>query len=123
MAGLDKSIVYYSACTEQPEFEARIRADLLRKTSERGIPIISVTRKPVDLGTNICIGEQTVCYMNEWRQLLIGLKAATTMFCQTAEADCLYPDSYFDFVPPVEDRIFYYDNIYIIWKYHNGFWR
>jgi hypothetical protein len=123
MAGLDKTIISYSACTEAPEFEARIRDDLRRKADALGIPIISVTRKPVDLGTNICVGEQPVCYMNEWRQLLIGLKAAKTRFCQTAEADCLYPESYFEFVPPVANMIYFYDNIYIVWKYHNGFWQ
>jgi hypothetical protein len=116
----DKTLIYYTANTESPTFEQRIRDDLARKAEQRGIPIISVSRKPIDLGTNICVGEQPVCYMNEWRQLLIGLKAAKTKFCQTAEADCLYPESYFDFVPPVDDLIYYYDNIIIVWKHHRG---
>src|SRR3972149_7194754 len=115
------SIIYYSACTESPVFEARIRDDLVKKAGD--IPIVSVTRKPVDMGTNICVGEQPVCYLNEWRQLLIGLKAAKTTFCITAEADCLYPPDYFAFTPPVEDKIYYYDNLWIVWKYKNGFWR
>jgi len=117
----DKTIIYYSANTESQEFEQRIRDDLVKKAGD--IHIISVTRKPIDLGTNICVGEQPVCYTNEWRQLLIGLKAAKTKFCITAEADCLYPPDYFNFTPPVEDKMFNYENIWIVWKHHNGFWR
>lgn len=114
------TIIYYSACTENPEFEQLIMDDLKKKAGN--IEIISVTRKPIDLGTNICIGEQPVCYTNEWRQLLIGLKAAKTKFCITAESDCLYPQSYFDFTPPRDDIVYYYDNLWMVWKRHNGFW-
>lgn len=117
----DRTIIYYSACTEDPVFEQKIRDDLVKKAGD--IPIISVTRKPVNLGRNICIGEQPVCYTNEWRQLLIGLKAAKTKFCITAESDCLYPEEYFRFTPPRDDRIYYYDNIYLVWKNHNGYWQ
>jgi len=117
----DRTIIYYSACTELESFEQRIRDDLVKKAGD--IPIISVTRKPIDLGTNICIGEKEVCYTNEWRQLLIGLKAADTKFCMTAEADCVYPPSYFNFTPPVEDMMHYYNNLWIVWKRHNGFYQ
>jgi len=118
----EKTIIYYTANTEQSAFEERIRADLARKAEQLGIPIVSVSRNPIDLGTNICVGETPVCYMNEWRQLLIGLRAATTRFCQTAEADCLYPESYFEFVPERDDLVHFYEPIYIVWKYHGGAW-
>jgi len=121
MASDDKTIIYYTANTEDPVFEQRIRDDLKKKAGD--IPIISVSRKPIDLGTNICVGEQTVCYTNEWKQLLVGLKAAKTKFCFTAEADCLYPANYFSFTPPVDNMMHYYDNLWIVWKYHNAFWR
>ena len=117
----NKTIIYYTANTEDPVFEQRIIDDLKKKAGD--IPIISVSRKPIDLGTNICIGEKPVCYTNEWRQLLIGLKAAKTKFCLTAESDCLYPPEYFSFTPPEDDKVYYYDNIYIVWKYKNGFWQ
>jgi hypothetical protein len=117
----DKTIIYYSANMEDPVFEQRIKDDLVRKAGD--IPIISVTRKSINLGLNICVGEQPVSYTNEWRQLLIGLKAAKTKFCMTAEADCLYPPDYFDFTPPLANMIYYYDNIYIVWKHKGGFYR
>jgi hypothetical protein len=121
MALTDRTIIYYSANTEEEGFAQRIREDLLKKAN--GIPIISVTRKPIDFGTNICVGEQPVSYTNEWRQLLIGLKAASTRFCITAESDCLYPEEYFTFTPDRDDLIHYYDNIYLVWRRHNGFWK
>ncbi len=116
----DRTVVYYSANQEDPVFEQKIIDDLKKKAGN--IPIISVTRKPIDLGTNICIGEQPISYTNEWRQLLIGLKAAKTKYCMTAESDCLYPEDYFTFTPPRDDTMYYYDNIYLVWKNHNGFW-
>lgn len=117
----DRSIIYYSANTEELEFEQRIIEDLKKKAKD--IPIISVTRKPIDLGINICVGEQPVCYTNEWRQLLIGLKAAKTKYCMTAESDCLYSEDYLTFTPPRDDTMYYYDNLYLVWKRHNGFWK
>lgn len=117
----DRTIIYYSSSNEDPEFEQKIIDDLKKKAGN--IPIISVTRKPLDLGTNICIGEQPISYTNEWRQLLIGLKAAKTKYCMTAESDCLYPEDYFTFTPPRDDTMYYYDNLYLVWKKHNGFWK
>lgn len=118
---MDRTIVYYSACTEDPVFEQRIRDDLVRKAGD--IPIISVTRKPVDLGTNICVGDVPVSYTSEWKQVLIALKAAKTKFCIAAEADCLYPPEYFTFTPPEENMMYNYPNIWIVWKHKGGFWQ
>ena len=47
----EKTILYYSASTESFEFEQKIIEDLKKKAGD--IPIISITRKPLDLGTNI----------------------------------------------------------------------
>jgi hypothetical protein len=117
----DKTIIYYSANTEDPVFEQRIIDDLKKKAGD--IPIISVTRKPIDLGTNICVGEVPVSYTSEWKQLLIGLKAAKTKFVIAAEADCLYPPEYFAFTPTEEKMMYNYNNIYIVWKFKDGFYK
>ena len=93
------TIIYYSANTEL--FEDKIIAHLKKQAGD--IPIISVSRKPLDLGKNICIGEQPICYSNLWKQILLGLKEAKTEFCLSAESDCLYPPEYFTFIPPVNN--------------------
>jgi len=117
----DRTIVYYTANTECLKFEQRIIEDLKKKAGD--IPIISVSRKPIDLGTNICVGEQPVSYTSEWKQLLIGLKAAKTKYVLAAEADCLYPSEYFTFMPKEENMMYNYNNIWMVWKRHRGFYK
>lgn len=117
----NKTIIYYTANTEDEVFEQRVRDDLVKKAGD--IPIISVSRKPINLGKNICVGEVPVSYTSEWKQLLLGLKAATTKFCLAAEADCLYPPEYFAFDPPQERMMYNYNNIWMIWKYKGGIYR
>lgn len=105
-----KTILYYSSNREDPAFEAKIIENL--KAQAGDLPIISVTQKPLDLGTNICIGDKGLSYVNLFRQILIGAKAATTEYVQYAESDFLYPKEYFDF-QPTED-VYLYDNVWIV---------
>lgn len=106
---------------EKPEFEQKIIDNLLKQSD--GIPIISVTRKPLNLGKNICIGEQPVCYSNSWKQLLIGLKESSTKFCLAAESDVLYPPEYFQFIPSIENQVYRYTNVWVCFEGKAGFWR
>jgi len=115
------TVIYYTANQEKPEFEAKIIANLKKQAGD--IPIISVSRKPIDLGTNICVGEQPVCYSNSFRQLLIGIKEAKTRFCIAAESDCLYPPEYFQFIPPTNDNVYRYTNLYVYFDGRNRFWK
>ena len=117
----DRTIIYYTANAEDQVFEKRIRDDIKEKAGD--IPIISVSRKPIDFGTNICVGERPISYTSEWKQVLIALKAAKTKFCIAAEADCVYPPEYFTFTPPEDNKVYNYNNIWIVWKRHNGFYK
>jgi len=117
---MNTTIIYYTANVEDEAFEKRIRDNISEKSN---LPIVSVSRKPIDFGLNICIGEQPVCYSNLWKQQLIALKAAKTEFCITAEADCLYPENYFDFVPPRKDLVYRYSNVWVHWKRKPKFWK
>ena len=117
---MNKTIIYYTANQEKPEFEAKIIKNLKKQAGD--IPIISVSRKPMNLGKNICVGEKPICYSNSFRQLLIGLKEAKTKFCLAAESDCLYPPEYFQFTPP-NDQVYRYTNIYVHFDGYNGLWK
>jgi hypothetical protein len=121
MATNDKTIIYYTANTEDPVFESCIRDRLVKQAGN--IPIISVSRKPIDLGANICVGEKPVSYTSEWKQLLLGLKTASTKYCIAAEADCIYPPEYFNFTPPEDDMMYNYNNIWIYWTHKGNFWK
>lgn len=119
--GLIKTVIYYTANMEDPKFEGKIIENL--KQQAGAMPIISVSRKPIDLGHNICVGEQPVCYSNSFRQLLIGLEEAKTDFCIAAESDVLYPPDYFRFIPPRKDMVYRYDNLFVHFDGRNRFWR
>lgn len=118
---MNKSIIYYSSNNEDPVFERKIMDNIQKQAGD--IPIISVTRKPTDFGWNICIGEQPICYSNSFKQLLIGLKEASTEFCLAAESDVLYPPEYFTFTPPENNRVYRYTNVWVHFAGRNKFWR
>jgi hypothetical protein len=106
---MKNSIIYYTSNAEN--FEDKIRSEF-----KANIPIISVSQKPIDFGENICVGDVGQTYLNAFRQLLIGAKKATSDFVFTVEADCLYPEGYFDFEPTDVNKIYSYDNAWILYK-------
>ena len=118
---IDATIIYYTNNVQDPEFEKIVQKKLIE--SSKGMPIISVSHKPIDLGTNICVGEQHSCDANLYRQILIGAEAAKTPFIINAEADTLYPPEYFEFEPPRLDLIYRYTNVYIYSPHHRRFYK
>ena len=116
----DISIIYYTANTENEAFERKIKDNILEQTN---LPIISVSRKPIEFGKNICVGEGEVSYLNSWKQLLIGLKEAKTKFCIAAESDVLYPPEYFTFTPPTDNNVYRYTNVWVCFLGKKGFWK
>jgi hypothetical protein len=51
------------------------------------------------------------------------LKEAKTKFCIAAEADCLYPPEYFQFIPPTEDNAYRYTNVLVYFKTRRKAWK
>lgn len=109
---MSTTILYYSSNRETPDFEKRIIDSLLEVSGE--LPIVSVTQKPIKLGNNICIGDVGASGFNLFRQIFIGLKAITTKFVMSAEADSLYPKGYFDFIPERDDVCYRANKIYVM---------
>lgn len=91
------TIIYYTANREDKRFEQVIREQIIRASG--GLPIISVSQKPINFGTNICVGDVGVSNQNAHRQFQIGCEAAKTEFVHAAESDALYPPEYFQFIP------------------------
>jgi hypothetical protein len=106
------TIIYYTSNKEDPQFETRVQKNLLDVS--RGLPIVSVSQKPINLGRNICVGDVGVSGFNMFRQVEIACKAATTPFVISAEADCLYPPDYFEFLPPQKDRAYRNTNLFVM---------
>jgi len=94
---VDATVIYYTSNRENPPFEDKICQALLK--SKGDLPLISVSQKPMSLGTNICVGDVGAEQQHAYRQLLIGAEAATTRFVCTAESDFLYAPECFEFCP------------------------
>ena len=108
----DTTIIYYTSNRELPEFEERIRNNILKVCG--GLPIVSVSQKPIDFGKNIVVGDVGASGFNMFRQVLIGCKTAKTRFVISAEADCLYPPDYFTFVPKNDNICYRNFNTYLL---------
>ena len=93
----DLTILYYTA-NEEPEYflknTQRVLLDAIGDT-----PIVSVSFKPMDFGTNICVGEGGRSNYKLYKQVLIAAQAAKTEFVATAEDDMLYHPSHFTYRP------------------------
>jgi len=117
----DTTIIYYSSNKEYPQFEQRIRDNVLKVCGD--LPIVSVTQKPIDFGKNIVVGDVGASGFNMFRQVLIACKEAKTKFVISAEADCLYPPDYFTFVPEREDICYRSDNVYVMGQHRKYFFK
>jgi hypothetical protein len=123
----DTSVIYYTSNREDEKFESKIREKLLSVIGD--MPLISVSQKPLEgFGKNICVGDAPYCDASALRQLLIGLKEATTTFAIATESDVLYPPEYFSFIPPTTDNVYRYTNVWILYKrierrYKGKFWK
>jgi hypothetical protein len=111
----DLTIVYYTSNSERPAFEENVRKVLV-KMSGGNVPIVSVSQKPIEFGTNICVGDVGRSGHNIFRQMLIGCKAATTKYVCTAESDVLYPPEYFQFRPAKDDVAYFASPLYVCWS-------
>jgi len=112
------TIVFYSSNREKPDLQDKIAKNLIK--ASHGLPIISVTHKPMKLGINICVGEMEACNHNLFRQIQIGAKLATTSFIAHAEADCLYPPDYFQYMPKNINESYKCTNNYVLNEWGKG---
>lgn len=95
------TIIYYTANRIEERFAARVRDHLVETAA--GIPIISVTQKPVDLGRNICLGDIGFSTYNVYWQVMIGSMHADTPYVACAEDDTLYTREHFEQRPPADE--------------------
>jgi hypothetical protein len=112
MSKTNTTIIYYTSNKEDPEFERKVQETLIKNCG--GLPIISVSQKPIKLGKNICVGDVGVSGFNMFRQVQIACQEAKTPFVISAEADCLYPPDYFKFIPPRLDACYRDSNLYVM---------
>ena len=99
-------VVFYTDHRVAPDLAAVVRYYLLRATE--GLPLVSVSQQPMDLGTNRCLGPLERSHLSMYRQMLAGAEALDTEFIALAEHDVMYLPEHFHWTPP-DDRTFYYN--------------
>lgn len=104
MLDKDLTIIFLTA-NEHPGGWAEYHKKILIEAAGE-YPIITISRKPVDLGINI-IDTEKQSHFNMYRQLLGAAKLATTSFVATAESDTLYPKEHFNFYRPPANSVSY----------------
>jgi len=98
-----KGIVYYT--------DNRLDAQLMQTAQKlllaTGLPIVSVSLKPLDFGHNIVLGLER-SYVTMFKQILTGLETIDTEFVFLCEHDVLYSNEHFLFTPP-SNTLWYYN--------------
>lgn len=88
----DLTVVYYTANVIPDAFADAVRTQILK--SADGLPVVSVSHKPLDFGDNIVVSLPRH-HLSIYRQALIGAKQATTKYIALAEDDVLYSPEHF----------------------------
>jgi len=101
----DLTVIYYTANRLKENFAENVRKQL--KTTIGKLPLISLSKKPMDFGLNICEGNTESSVINIYKALLMGAKAAKTKYVALAEDDTLYPPHhFFEYLPPEDTFAF-----------------
>ena len=103
---MDKTIIYLTA-SQIPDTFAEYARNVLREAIG-DIPVISVSRKPLDFGLNL-LDTEPKSLSNIYWQMLRAAKLATTKYVAIAEDDCLYHRYHFEWEPGQLEDEFYYD--------------
>jgi hypothetical protein len=99
----DLTIIYITA-SEIKESFAKYQREVLIKAI-KGLPLISVSRKPLDFGLNI-LDTEPRSVSNIYKQILRAAKLATTEFVAIAEDDTLYHENHFTFRPKADEFLY-----------------
>lgn len=108
-----KTILYYTSNTlngEKTVWGNKIIEDWTKELLLKvGLPIVSVSLKPIDFGKNIVLDlEPSIVTMT--KQILTGLEAIETDVVFFCEHDILYHPSHFNINPQNKDTFYYNEN-------------
>jgi hypothetical protein len=109
-----KGIIFYT----DNKLTLKIAHAVQKQLKKIGLPIVSASLKPMNLGKNIVVdGERgTETY---FKQIIAALEALDTEIVYFAEHDVLYHPSHFQFTPPAKDK-FYYNHNVVRMRYPDG---
>ena len=94
----DATILYYTANQPNRPFVDYVCEHLIQTAGD--LTILSISQKPMQFGTNICVGDIGYSVYNVYKQVWIGAQSATTDYVICCEDDTLYPAEHFAYRPP-----------------------
>lgn len=109
--GMKKDIIYYTNNKLREPIFSFVQKNILNS----GLPIVSVSLKPIDFGKNIVLN-LTPGFLTMIKQITKGLEQSQSDYVFFCEHDVLYPLSHFDFTPSKENVWYYNANVWR-WKY------
>jgi hypothetical protein len=109
---MSTTIVFLTDNSLDERLAALCRRVLIREAD--GLPIISVSQKPIDFGRNVCVGEIGRSRLSLYRQTLAGLEAAETEHTLIAEHDVLYSSEHLHWTPPDGERFWFNRNVVLL---------
>jgi len=102
---MSRACIYYTDNTlGEPLF-----SESQKTIAQSGLPIVSVSLKPIDFGKNIVLDIERG-YIAYTRQILTALEKSESTYVFFTEHDVLYDKSHFDFIPPGNDIFYYNEN-------------
>jgi len=99
---MTKGIIYYT----DNQLDEPIFTIVQKLLIASGLPIVSVSLKPIKFGQNIVVGE-VPGYPSMINQIVTALEASMADYVFFCEHDVLYHRSHFDFLPSEEDTYYY----------------
>lgn len=99
------TIIYYTANRISDYFADACRRQLLKAIGDT--PLISLSKKPINFGTNIVDSDSESSAITIYKVILNGAKMAKTKYIALAEDDALYPEEHFTTFLPPEDTFAY----------------
>ena len=101
-------IVYYT----DNLLDKKIMKACQKRIKKSGLPIVSVTLKPLDFGDENIVLPLERGYLTMFKQILAGLEELDTDVAFLCEHDVLYHQTHFKFRPPQKNIYYYNMNIW-----------
>lgn len=116
------TILYLTANQIPEEFAGFVRFTLMKAIGH--YPLVSVSRKPLDFGTNI-LDDGVKNSSNIYWQMLRAAKTMDTEYIAIAEDDTLYHENHFNFYRPPANKFGYDQNRFalFLWNPEYYSWR
>jgi glycosyltransferase involved in cell wall biosynthesis len=110
----NKGVVFYTDNQLKVKIAHTVQKNLRNICKAKGIPIVSVSLKPMTFGDKNVRLPLKRGYLTMFKQILAGLEALDTEFAFLIDHDVLYHPTHFDFTPPRNDVYYYNQNVWRI---------